>query len=127
MEAVFKTAAEITIEEVSVRTPVDTGFLRASLTVSLSGMLPIRANAKGTKPKGHARGTVIYEAAPYALVINGAELGDTIYASFVASYAAHVEYGAEGRAGHGMVRLAAQNWQQNVNQAIARVKGQSGR
>jgi hypothetical protein len=60
MEAVFKTAAEITIEEVSVRTPVDTGFLRASLTVSLSGMLPIRANAKGTKPKGHARGTAIY-------------------------------------------------------------------
>jgi hypothetical protein len=57
-----------------------------------------------------------------ALVIAGASLGQPIYMGFVASYAAHVEYGARGRAAVGMVRLSAQQWPQIVNQVVAEAK-----
>lgn len=123
MIAVFRTAAQMTIEEVSIRTPVDTGFLRASLHVSLAGIEPIQRAARPTvKEKGHYLPSI----QPYSLMINGAEIGDTIFASFVAAYAGHVEFGAEGRPARGMVRLAAQNWQTNVRKAVAQVKAASG-
>lgn len=115
MLAVFRTAAELVIDDVISRTPVDTGFLRASLTVTLDGPLPIRPNATGG-------GSFAYQTPAYSLAIAGADLGDTIYASFVAAYAAHVELGTNGRAGVGMVRLAAQNWPQHVSQAVAAAK-----
>lgn len=117
--AVFRTAAQYVIEDVITRTPVDTGYLRASLTVTLDGPLPIRPDAK---PAG--AGT--YQPQPYALSIAGADLGDTVFASFVASYAQHVEYGARGRAGAGMVRLAAQAWPQHVTRAVAEAKARVG-
>ena len=119
LEAVFKLSTQFVIEDVLDRTPVDTGFLRASLTVTTNGMLPIRAGA--VPAKGGS-----YQPQPYALALAGAELGDTIYASFVAAYAGHVEYGAQGRAGVGMVRLAAQNWQIHVNRAAKEAKTAAG-
>lgn len=109
--AVFRTAAQYVIEDVRDRTPVDTGYLKNSLTVSLDGPLPMR----GTQGDGYA-------ATPYALAIVGADLGDTIYASFVAEYAAAIEYGARGREGRGMVRLSVQNWQAHVDRATAEAK-----
>lgn len=115
MTAVFRLSAEYVIENVIELTPVDTGFLRASLTVTTDGPLPIRPDARPARD-----GT--YELGPYSLVINGAELGQTVYASFVASYSAHVEYGARGRAGRGMVRLAAQRWPEHVDRATAAAK-----
>lgn len=111
MLAVFRTAAQYVIEEVRDRSPVDTGYLRNSLTVSLDGPLPMR----GASGDGYA-------AAPFAAVIAGADLGGTIYASFVANYAGHVEYGAQGRQGVGMVRLSVQNWQVHVDRATAEAK-----
>lgn len=118
MLAVFRTAAEYVVEDVLDRTPIDTGYLRASLTVTTTGPLPIRANARPVEGQ-------TYNVQPYALSIAGAELGDTVYASFVASYAAHVEYGARGRAGRAMVRLAAQNWPVHVDRAVAAAKARS--
>ena len=111
MTAVFKLSAQYVIEDVIYRTPVDTGYLRASLTVSLDGPLPLR----GKQGDG-------YKAEPYALVIAKAKLGETITASFVANYAGHVEYGANGRAGVGMVRLAAQAWPAHVSRAVTGAK-----
>src|SRR5690606_24358320 len=96
MLAVFKLSTEYVVEDVISRTPVDTGFLRASLTVSLDGPLPIRPDAGPAREWSGG-----YQPQPYSLQIAGADLGDTIYASFIASYAAHVEYGAQGRAGAG--------------------------
>jgi len=123
MTAVFRLSAEYVIENVVELTPVDTGFLRASLTVTTDGPLPIRPDANP------ARDGTTYDLAPYSLVIAGAELGETIFASFVASYSAHVEYGARGRAGRGMVRLAAQRWPEHVDRAVrvakARVRSSS--
>jgi hypothetical protein len=115
LEAVLKTSAQFVIEDVVLRTPVDTGYLRASFTISFDGPLPMR----GSQGDG-------YTAPPYSLAIAGAGLGDTIYASFVANYAAHVEYGARGRAGVGMVRLAAQSWDQHVARAVAAAKARVG-
>lgn len=112
LEAVLKTSSQFVIEDVVDRTPVKTGFLRASLTVSLDGPLPMRSPNPGGS---HA-------PQDYSLSINNADLDDTIYATFVANYAGHVEYGARGRAGVGMVRLASQNWQQHVNRAVAEAK-----
>jgi hypothetical protein len=107
MEAVFKTAVQFTIDDALDRTPVDTGFLKSSMTVSLSGFTPLRE-------KGFNLNNSSYE-----MIIAGADLGDTIYANYVANYAQHVEHGAKGRAGRHMVKLAAQNWQTNVNRAVS--------
>lgn len=115
LEAVVRTAAQDVTAEILQRTPVDTGFLRASFTVTLDGPLPIRADYSGVAGAS-------YQPQPYALVIAGSQLGQTIYGTFTASYAAHVEYGARGRAGAGMVRLSAQNWQQHVARAVAQAK-----
>lgn len=115
LEAVLKTSAQFVIEDVVLRTPVDTGYLRASLTVSFDGPLPMR----GEQGDGYA-------APDYSLAIAGAGLGDTIFASFIANYAAHVEYGARGRSGVGMVRLSAQAWPQHVNRAVAEAKTRVG-
>lgn len=109
MEAVFKTAVQFTIDETLDRTPVDTGFLKSSMTVSLSGFTPLRE-------KGFSLNNAAYE-----LVIAGADLGDTIYANYAANYAKYVEDGSRGRAGRHMVKLAAQNWQTNVDRAVSLV------
>jgi hypothetical protein len=123
MTAVFRQAADLTISAVYDRTPVVVGFLRASLTVNLTGPVPM--NRTG--------GTVGIPS--YSLVIAGAKLGDTIYASFAAVYARRIEYGFVGQdslgrtynqSGRRMVGHAVQNWQHYVDQAVrearARVK-----
>jgi hypothetical protein len=63
-----------------------------------------------------------YKAPPFVLVIAGAKLGESIYFSAVANYMVHLEYGARGRSGDGMVRLAAQSWPRHVRQAVAAAK-----
>ena len=114
MLAVFQTALEMTIDEVIDRTPVDTGFLRASFKASESGFLPL-ANERGV-----AGGS--YQVQPYQLVIAGLDEGDTFYGNFTANYATYVENGARGRPGRHMVKLAAQNWQANVNRAVSQLR-----
>ncbi len=115
MEAVFQEATSEVIEDVLVRTPIDTGFLRHSLTVREGSPAPINPGARPVVGGSYA-------VQPYELVINDLKIGDTVSASFVASYAAHVEYGAKGRPGVGMVRLAAQNWPSHVNRAVHAAK-----
>lgn len=115
MEAVVKASAENVIEEVLSRTPRDTGFLAASLTASLNGPLPMR----DAPPAG---GGSFAPPTGYALVIEGAELGQTIYVSFTANYAAHVEYGTKFQNPAAMVRLSAQNWPFHVESAVRAAK-----
>lgn len=113
--AVFKTSAQFVIQDVVGRVPVDTGFLKNSLTTSLEGAVSMnRDPASG------------YVAPPISMAIVRAQLGDVITASFAANYAGHVEYGARGRAGVAMVRLAAQNWQAHVSTATALAKARVG-
>lgn len=83
--------------------PVDTGYLRASLQAAINTPQP----AMMFRPPNVQNAA--YDASPVALVIAGAKLGETIYATYGAVYAPRME------AKYGFVRLAAQNWQQIVN------------
>ena len=120
MEMVVKESAQRVGLAVKDRVPVDTGFLRASFMASTSSMPLIDRNARP------GSGPIADGGEQIALVIAGASLGQPIYLGFVAGYAAHVEYGANGRAGIGMVRLAAQQWPSIVNQVVAEAKQRIG-
>lgn len=120
MTAVFRQSAQEVVGEMQRpvgeggRMPVDTGFLRSSLQVSLNGA-PVPATREN--PGG------IHGAPDVAsLVISGAELGDRIVASYSANYAPAVEYGARGRPPRGFVRGAAQQWQSIVRRVAQRLK-----
>lgn len=124
MTAVFRLSAQKVGEAVTDNTPIDTGFLVHSFQASASEMPPIR---KGYAPATSAGpGSYTFDNGPINLIIQGVPLGDPIYLGFTAEYAPYVEYGANGRAGRGMVRLAAQRWQAIVDQAVREAKAATG-
>lgn len=135
--AVFRESAQRVIGEMQTaegaggRMPVDTGFLRASLQATIGAP----AGGATGKPLKRTKGQegVIYhlDAGQVALVIAGAELGHTIYATYGAAYARRMEYGFVGQdslgrtynqAGKGFVRSAAQKWPQIVAAVSAELK-----
>lgn len=125
VEAVFHRSADLVGEAVMQGTPIDTGFLVHSFQASASEMPSIK---KGSKPNVNAGpGSYTFDKGPINLVIQGVPLGNPIYLGFTAEYAPYVEYGANGRAGRGMVRLAAQRWQGIVNQAVGELRAASGK
>lgn len=123
-EAVFQTAAERLGEAIIEGTPVDTGFLRHSFQASAAGIPPL---VQGSAPPPSAKaGTFTYDAGPVNLIISNVQIGGTIYFGFTAGYAGHVEYGANGRPGRAMVRLAAQRWPQIVADTVRDAKTAAG-
>jgi len=80
--------------------PVDTGFLRNSLTVGLSGSTAL------TGPDAY-------------IVIAGADLDSVIIGGWTANYARHQEYGSQGRAGRFFALNAVQQWQAIVSENAA--------
>lgn len=124
IEVVFKQSVQDTIEEMQKpvakggNMPVDLGFLRNSLRVTIG----TPATGFLERPSGY--NLPDKEDVSYKLTVAGSELGDTIYAVYLASYAVHQEYGARGREGRGFRRKAAQNWQRNVNRNVAKVRKQ---
>ncbi|MDR7032939.1 HK97 gp10 family phage protein [Mesorhizobium sp. BE184] len=118
LEVVFKEAAQELVSQLGQLAPVDTGFLRASLMASTTAMPQLtRANPGVSVPA---------DLGDIVLVINGADLGDTIYLGYTANYAAFVAYGAQGRAPRPWVTLAAQRWPMIVDEVAARVKQRLG-
>jgi hypothetical protein len=120
LEGVFKLSFEMTVEAVQDLTPIKTGFLRNSLTVTIGEIAHIDPAATG---KGGARVPVTPAA------IASARLGDTLSAGFVAAYARRIEYGFEGTDSLGrsynqkaraMVRLGVQRFPEFVQAAIKR-------
>lgn len=90
--------------------PVKTGFLRSSLRVSI-----------GTPTTGLISRPSDYnypdrEDTTYTLTIAGMPIGETIYAVYIASYAAAREYGTANSPGSGFRRLAVQQWQSIVDE-----------
>jgi hypothetical protein len=134
LEFVFKEAAQRVIEDMqrvgpSVANPdggagghmpVDTGFLRASLVVSINSI------DAGIKVAPKDVWTHTYDESGTTMIILGAKLGDSIFAVYTAAYARRMEYEGAGGTGYGFVRLAAQKWQSVVatvvREAQARVK-----
>lgn len=118
MERVAKTATLAVIED--AQTPVakggnmrvDTGFLRASGQVSLTGI-----------PSGPSRppdsGSVTDRSDAEAIATIGkAQLGDTIWFGWVAGYARFREVF------DGFLGLSIQRWQEHVDAAVRKVKSQ---
>ena len=106
------------------RLPVDTGFLRASLQVSIGETIPALVET----PK---EGSFSWDSGDVTLALEGAELSDTVIAVYTAAYARRIEYGFKGKdslgreysqAGTRFVALAAQRWPQVVEQECAKAK-----
>lgn len=119
LEAVFKEASQDLAEEMDLLLeqtvyarppaptyPKRTGFLRASLVASQTAM-PLLTRENPGVPVPPDLGDVI-------LVIQGAELGETLYLGYTANYAAYVHYGANGQPGAPWVSMIAQRWPQIV-------------
>lgn len=116
MLRVAKTATLAVIEDAQRpvakggRMRVDTGFLRASGQVSLTGM-----------PVGPSRATDTVFDNPdddpnVILTIGRAQLGDTIWFGWTANYAIYRE------AHDGFLGIAVQKWQELVDAAVRKVK-----
>jgi hypothetical protein len=128
MTAVFRESAQRVIAEMQTpvgaggNMPIDTGFLRASLQVGVNTE-PVPANRPNPGlPVGYSPNVA-------SLAIAGAEIGDTIVASYSAVYAPHVEYGSGNRPPRRFVGSAAARWQAIVQKVTAelksRISGQS--
>lgn len=131
MRAVYQESAQEVIEEAQRpkskggNMPVKDGFLRNSGQATLNA--PSSETTK--KPKNYSG--VDWDAGEVVLVINKAELKDTIYFTWTAEYAARMEYGFVGKdslgrqynqPGNGFLRLAAQQWPQIVKKVAARAE-----
>lgn len=107
------------------RLPVDSGFLRASLEVSIGETLP------PIKQPPEGEGNFTWDVDEVRLILEGAKLSDTITAAYTAAYARRIEYGFKGKdslgraynqSGSRFVALAAQRWPQVVAQEAAKAQ-----
>jgi hypothetical protein len=122
MTAVFRESAQGVAEGIK-RTRADgghmrvkTGFLRASLMASTSQMPSINPMAR---PPDDAADNSFAPDPFVSLVIAGADIGQTIYLGFTASYARPREYE------DGFVRLTAQRWPQIVEESAKLIKSRA--
>lgn len=123
MEAVFRESAQRVVSEMQTpvaeggNMPVDSGFLRASIRITKDAPVPMGLGRPDDSK------TYAYNPTAASLVIAGAGLGDTLFASYTANYAGHVHYGREGRPGRQWVTMAAQRWPAIVAQVSAELQG----
>lgn len=95
-----------------------TKFLQASLMASNSEMPRLSVNNPGTP--------TIPDFGQIELVINDAEVGQTIYLGYTAAYGGYVHGGTENMAPRPWVSLVAQRWQSIVSAKAAEVKARFG-
>lgn len=128
MEAVYKESAQRTVEIAQTpgpsvanpgagqggHMPIASGFLRASLHAAIGQSLP----AAREKPGGDRLYT--YDSGEVNLVIAGADLQDTITVAYAANYARYVHRRYQ------WVTLAAQRWQQTVDEVAAEAQRRLG-
>jgi hypothetical protein len=123
LDLVFKKSAQRVFEFAQTpvgaggNLPVDTGYLRASARAAIgapNSIDPTMTNPKKT-PTSYNPGTI-------SLVINSAQLGQTLYMTYTAAYAASVNYGRNGKSGRQFVGLAAQRWPVIVAQVSAELQ-----
>lgn len=128
MAAVFRESAQRVISDMQGRVPVDTGFLKSSLQVSTTAPVPADRSPD-------AGGVAAYNPTAATLAIAGAEIGDTLFASYSAVYAPRINYGFVGtdalgrtynQAGRHFVELAAQRWPAIVAQVSGEAQARAG-
>lgn len=98
--------------------PKRTGFLKASLVASNSEMPRLSVDNPGRD--------VDIDFGPIELVINGSDLGDTVYLGYTAKYGGYVHAGSNGQPPKPWVSLVAQRWQQIVSEVAAEVRKEAG-
>ena len=107
--------------------PRRTGFLRASLVASTTEMPRLSVDNPGS--------AAAMDFGPIELVINGSDVGDTLYLGYTARYGAYVHSGVSGYGMYGhvgaqaprpWVDLVVQRWQQIVSEVAAGVKAEAG-
>jgi hypothetical protein len=122
MRVVFQSSVQDVVEVMQTpvgaggNMPVDTGFLRASLEAKI-GSPPQGYRVKSKFDFGYQ-----LDSAQYTLTINQADIGDVIYAVYLAEYAWFQEYGSQGRAGRAFVRLAAMQWSRIVQTNVRKAR-----
>ena len=125
-DAVYRESAQRVVEAMQVpramggNMRVDTGFLRASLVATTTGILPPLQD----KPDGVP--AFSYDAGQINLVINGADITDTITVAYTANYARPREYGSRGQPGDRFVALAAQQWRRIVSEVATEAQARAG-
>jgi hypothetical protein len=120
MTAVFRESTQRVASIAANGVPIDTGFARASIRASLDEMPGIVSGSKGEDGK-----TYPSNFGQVTLTIAGAELGNTVYIGWTASYILPLEYGHSKQAPAGFVRLAAEQWQVIVNGVVQEAKSRA--
>lgn len=120
MLAVFRESTKRVASIANNNIPVDTGFARASQQASTEAMPPIVDGKKGQEGK-------VYPASfgQVSGVISNAQLGQTIYIGWTASYVLPLEYGHSKQAPAGFVRLAAAQWPRIVAEVTVEAKARA--
>lgn len=109
-----KLLADMVYDQPSSENYRRTGFLRASLMASREAMPRLYQDNPGA--------SVPPDLQQVILLINSADIGDTIYLGYTANYAAYVHYGAKGAAPRPWVTLIAQRWEEIVAAKAKEVK-----
>lgn len=113
-EAIFKESVQELVATAQSRVPIDTGYMKNSLLGSTAMMPPINPEAAPAKGSSHP-----YTGGEITAVINGLDLGETVWLGYTAVYSLRLEYGFNGvdslgrvynQQPIGFVRLAAQDW-----------------
>jgi len=129
MDYIFREATMMTIDEMQTpepigRLPYDEGYLQKSLFVGVNVNAP-PANRKKKDGFGD------YNRTNAKIIVSQADAGDTIVATYTMIYARRLEYGFVGTDSLGrtynqrprlFMKLAAQNWEKNVEKAVAEAK-----
>lgn len=125
-EAVFKESAQELVEQLNQQLEEmiyerpespnykRTKFLQASLMASTGDMPRLSADNPGIE--------VTPDFGQIQLVINNAEIGQTIYLGYTARYGPYVHYGTQNMPPRPWVALVAQRWREIVARVAAKVK-----
>lgn len=95
-----------------------TRFLQASLVASKSAMPTLSRKNPGA--------SVSPDLGEVLLVVEGVDLGDTLFLGYTAQYGAFVHYGSSGSAPRPWVNLVAQRWQEIVDAKVKKAKAEFG-
>ena len=131
----LETAAREVLQDLALdvvkRTPVDTGFLRGNWQVSITAPPPSKLVDSGKPEAVYAGSSKFPAVAPQTVArvsseISRLDIGDTLYFTNNARYAAVIENGNANRRPRAMVRSAIANLDNIAQETITRIRRTMG-